>query len=128
MATVADSPSAKQPREKSVVMLKTLVMAAGDGWELGCQAAADGSVTDSKTSATGEALQCCAVCSSAVPAGSHAECLLETNICCLRYSGAAFASAGHAGHCGLAGPATLQPLTLLRESPVPVGWRLPPQE
>lgn len=26
MATVADSPSAKQPREKSVVMLKTLVI------------------------------------------------------------------------------------------------------
>lgn len=56
MATVADSPSAKQPREKSVVVLKTLVMAAGDSWELGCQAAADGSVTDSKTSTAGEAL------------------------------------------------------------------------
>lgn len=28
MATVADSPSAKQPREKSVVVLKSLVMAA----------------------------------------------------------------------------------------------------
>lgn len=42
MATVADSPSAKQPREKSVVVLKTLVTAAGDSWELGSQAVADG--------------------------------------------------------------------------------------
>lgn len=44
MATVADSPSAKQPREKSVVVLKTLVtpgLAAGGNWELGSQAAAD---------------------------------------------------------------------------------------
>lgn len=44
MATVADSPSAKQPREKSVVVLKTLVtpgLAAGGNWELGSEAVAD---------------------------------------------------------------------------------------
>lgn len=112
MATVADSPSAKQPREKSVVVLKTLVMAAGASWELGSQAAADGSVTDSKTSASGEALQCSAVCSCSVPAGSDAGNKL-------RSSGAAFATRWTLAlqEADPAGPSTLQPFTLLRESP-----------
>uniref|UniRef100_A0A803VJB6 ARF like GTPase 8B n=1 Tax=Ficedula albicollis TaxID=59894 RepID=A0A803VJB6_FICAL len=53
-------------------------MAAGASWELGSQAAADGSVTASKTSATGAALQCSAVSSVWMCAGSrsrHWSCL-----------------------------------------------------
>lgn len=114
MATVADSPSAKQPREKSVMVLETLVMAAGDGWELGCQAAADGGVTDSVT----EALQCSAVCSSSVPAGSAAECLLgwaQILCSCICHCWTRWTLAWQ--EADPSGPSTLQPLALLRESP-----------
>lgn len=92
MATVADSPSAKQPREKSVVVLETLVMAAGGGWELGC--------------CRWKCYRQWNIChwsSSPVPCCLQLGVLL--NVCWgrLRYSAAAFATAGHVGHCGLAG-------------------------
>lgn len=127
-ATVADSPSAKQPREKSVVVLKSLVMAAGDSWELGSEAAADGSVTDSKTSATGAAIQCSAV--SSVPAGSGAECVLGAGSDTLELPLSLLSTLGTVAwqEADPSGPSTLQPLTLLRESPHACGLELPAQE